>query len=46
MVRMTDEERARLQREADRRGLPLGTFLRTAALGAVAVEKPKKKGRK
>ena len=42
MVRMTDEEQAKLRQEAERRGLPLGTFLRMAALGAVAVEKPKK----
>lgn len=43
MVRMTDEEYAKLRAEAGRRGLPLGTFLRMTALGAVAEEKPKKR---
>ncbi len=43
MVRMTEEERAKLQAEAERRGLPLGTFLRTVALGAVEDERPKTK---
>ena len=42
MVRMTEEENARLRQEAERRGLPLGTFLRMTALAAVVEEKPKK----
>ena len=43
MVRMTDGEYARLRAEAERRGLPLGTFLRTVALAALPEEKPKPK---
>jgi hypothetical protein len=39
---MTEEEHARLRQDVERRGWPLGTFLRTVALGALAVEKPRK----
>lgn len=46
MVRMTDEEYARLRAEAERRGLPLGTFLRMVALGTVADAKPQPQPRK
>ncbi len=46
MVRMNEDEYAKIRHEAERRGLPLGTFLRTMALGAVKEEKPKRKPKK